>query len=166
MGSMHSGKYTRWPEGGITAYVRRNRLIVNRFKCVQKRSKIMELTYCVEQVTVEVGNIVKCVNLDTRSGYGVHIYIKAMRIFLAVMYLLVGALIVMSILQYGLVLALRFALVWLLLDVYGSREFQKGTGCFKIWRMLAWCPLLKAEWLKIYKILILYIFGHFLPRQM
>ena len=47
------------------------------------------------------------------------LYIKGLSIFLGVMYLLVGALIVMSILQYGLGLAWRFALARLLLDVYG-----------------------------------------------
>ena len=45
-------------------------------------------------------------------------HIKGLSIFLGVMYLLVGAMIVMSILQYGLGLAWRFALAQLLLDVY------------------------------------------------
>ena len=41
------------------------------------------------------------------------------------MYLLVGALIIMSILQYGLGIAWRFALALLLLDVYGLSEFSQ-----------------------------------------
>ena len=53
------------------------------------------------------------------------LYIKGMSIFLEVMYLLVGALIVMSILQYGLGLAWRLALARLLLDVYDLREFSQ-----------------------------------------
>ena len=43
------------------------------------------------------------------------LYIKGLSIFLGVMYLLVGALIIMPILQYGLGLAWRFALAPLLL---------------------------------------------------
>ena len=53
------------------------------------------------------------------------LYIKGLSIFLGVMYLLVGALIVLSILQYGLWLAWRFALARLLLDVYGLQEFSQ-----------------------------------------
>ena len=58
------------------------------------------------------------------------LYIKGLSIFLGVMYLLVGALIVMSILQYGLGLAWRFALARLLLDVYGLREFSQRNRMF------------------------------------
>ena len=42
----------------------------------------------------------------------------------------VGELIVMSILQYGLGLAWRFALARLLLDVYGLREFSQRNRMF------------------------------------
>ena len=59
------------------------------------------------------------------------LYIKGLSIFLGVMYLLVGALIVMSILQYGLGLAWRFALAHLLLDVYGLREFSQRNRMFR-----------------------------------
>ena len=52
------------------------------------------------------------------------LYIKGLSIVMRVMYLLVGALIVMSILQYRLGLAWRYALACLLLDVYGLREFS------------------------------------------
>ena len=48
---------------------------------------------CGTHFLVEVGNIVKYVNLDTRNGYGVYkIYIKGLSIFQGVMYLLVGVL--------------------------------------------------------------------------
>ena len=49
----------------MATYGRRNDFTVNIFKCVRKREKIVELTYCVEHVPVEVGNIMKYVNLDT-----------------------------------------------------------------------------------------------------
>ena len=47
------------------------------------------------------------------------------------MYLLVGALIVMSILQYGIGLAWRFALARLLLDVYGLKQFSLRNQMFQ-----------------------------------
>ena len=52
-------------------------------------------------------------------------YIKGLSLFLGVMYLLVGALIIIFILQYGLGIAWRFALALLLLDVYGLSEFSQ-----------------------------------------
>ena len=48
-----------------------------------------------------------------------------------VMYLMVGALIVMSILQYGLGLAWRFALECLLLDFCCLREFSPRNRMFR-----------------------------------
>ena len=65
MQRMPSRRVTRWPKGGSATYRRRNGLTVNLFKCVPKRAKIMELTYCVEHVPVEVGKRVKYVNLGT-----------------------------------------------------------------------------------------------------
>ena len=53
------------------------------------------------------------------------LYIMGLSIFLGVKFLLVGALIVMSILQYGLGLAWRFALACLLLDVCSLQEFSQ-----------------------------------------
>ena len=110
MWSMQSWKDTCWPEGGIATYGRRNGLTVNIFKCVQKRAKNEELTCCVEHVPVEVGNIVKYVNFDTRNGME---------------YIYQG-----TVLQYGLGLAWTFALAWLVLYVYSLREFSQRNRMF------------------------------------
>ena len=81
------------------------------------------------------------------------------------MYLLVGAMIVMSILQYGLGLAGRFALACLLLDVYGLREFSQRNRMFRDLADAGTVPLMEVGWLKIYDSIIVY-FCHFLPGQM
>ena len=73
------------------------------------------------------------------------LYIKGLSIFLGVMYLLVGALIVMSILQYGLGLAWRFALARLLLDVYGLREFSPRNRMFHDLADAGMVPLMEVR---------------------
>ena len=93
------------------------------------------------------------------------LYIKGLSIFLGVMYLLVGALIVMSILQYGLGLAWRFSLDRLLLDVYSLREFSQRNAMFRDLADAGSVPLMEGPWLKIFNSTIVY-FGHFLPGQL
>ena len=61
------------------------------------------------------------------------------------MYLLVGALIVLSILQYGLWLAWRFALARLLLDVYGLREFSQQNRMFRDLADAGTAPLMEGR---------------------
>ena len=73
------------------------------------------------------------------------LYIKGLSIVLGVMYLLVGALIVLSILQYGLWLAWRFALARLLLDVYGLREFSQRNRMFRDLADAGTVPLMEGR---------------------
>ena len=69
--------------------------------------------------------------LNLKMERGWNIYIEGLSIFLRVMYLLVGALNFMSILQYGLGLAWRLTLALLLRNVYDSREFTQMNQLFR-----------------------------------